>query len=144
MIVLLAAGAVVVLVSVISVRRTVRAVREQRGTHSAPSSERWDAALRALASASPEYAYFPMAPNPRLLTDDELCQAWCASFEVVRAAPSARRLAVISQERRSYLDELERRHPRAVEAWLASDPIAGVDPTPYLRRGFDDMHPEDR
>ena len=144
MIVLLAAGAIVVLVSVISVRRTVRAVRERRGTRSAPSSERWDAALRALASASPEYAYLPPVPTPRLLTDDELCQAWCASFEMVRAAPSARRLTVVSQERRSYLDELERRYPRAVEAWLASDPLADVDPTPYLRRGLDDMHQEDR
>lgn len=144
MIVLLAAGAVVVLVSVISVRRTVRAVRERRGTRSASSSERWDAALRALASASPEYAHLPPVPTPRLLTDDELCQAWCASFEMVRAAPSARRLTVVSRERRSYLDELERRYPRAVEAWLASDPLADVDPTPYLRRGLDDMHQEDR
>lgn len=124
--------------------RAVRAVRARRGGRAARSLDRWDAALRALACASPEYAYFPPVPDPRQVTDAELCQAWCASYEVVRTATSARRRKVVAQERRSYLDELERRHPRAIEAWLAGPATADGDPLPYLRRGFGDLHQEDR
>jgi hypothetical protein len=63
---------------------------------------------------------------------------------VVSTATSARRRKVVAQERRSYLDELERRHPRAIEAWLAGPATADGDPLPYLRRGFGDLHQEDR
>jgi hypothetical protein len=97
-----------------------------------------------LACASPEYAYYPPAPDPRLLSDEELCQAWCSSFQVVRTATSPRRLEVVAQERRSYLDELQRRHPLAVEAWLAGPATADGSPMPYLHRGFGDLHQEDR
>jgi hypothetical protein len=139
-----AGGAVVVLVVLVSVRWALRAVRERRGGRFVVSSERWDAALRALACASPEYAYYPPVANPRLLTDEELCQAWCASCQVARTVTSPRRLKVVAQERRSYLDELQRRHPLAVEAWLAGPATADGDPMPYLRRGFGDLHQEDR
>jgi hypothetical protein len=139
-----AGGAVVVLAVLLSIRWAVRAVREWRGRRFVVSSESWDAALRALACASPEYAYYSPVPDPRLLTDEELCQAWCASCEVARTAASPRRLRVVAQERRSYLDELQRRHPLAVEAWLAGPATADGDPMPYLRRGFGDLHQEDR
>jgi hypothetical protein len=139
-----AVAAVVVLALAISARPAIRAVRERRTKRAGSSSERWDAALRALASASPEYAYYPPVPDPRQLTDEDLCRAWCASYEVVSTATSARRLKVVAQERRSYLDELQRRHPQAVEAWLAGPATADGDPMPYLRRGFGDLHQEDR
>lgn len=150
---LLLGAVIVVLVSVINVRRTIRVIRASRasrannergGRRAAPSHDRWDAALRALACASPEYAYLPPVADPRLLSDEELCHAWCTSFAAVSTAASARRLKVVSQERRSYLDELERRHPRAVEAWLAGPATANGNPMPYLRRGFGDLHQEDR
>jgi hypothetical protein len=136
--------AVVLVVAISARRRALRSVRGPSGWRAAPSRERWDAALRALACASPELAYSPQVLDLRLLSDEELCQAWCASYEVVITARSARGLRLAAGERRSYLDELERRHPRAVEVWLAGATTAGSDPTPYLRRGFDDLHQEDR
>ena len=81
-----AGGAVVVLAVLLSIRWAVRAVREWRGRRFVVSSERWDAALRALACASPEYAYYSPVPDPRLLNDEELCQAWCARSTFVRNA----------------------------------------------------------
>lgn len=136
-------GVVMVLVLVTGARRAVRAVREPRVWPGAGSQNHWDAALRALAYASPGFAYLPPVSDLRLLSDQELCRAWCASYEEVRAARSARELACSAQERRAYLDELERRHPLAVGVWLVSA-TGGGDPMPYLSQGFDDLRQEDR
>jgi hypothetical protein len=69
---------------------------------------------------------------------------WCSSLEVVRSATSSRRLKVVTQERRSYLDELEFRHPHAVATWLAGPASADGDALPYPRRGSGDLPQEGR
>ncbi|HET7690070.1 MAG TPA: hypothetical protein VFK41_06815 [Nocardioidaceae bacterium] len=137
-------GVLMALVLVTGARRAVRAVREPRVWPGTASENHWDASLRALAYASPGFAYLPPISDPRLFSDQELCQAWCASYETVRAARSARELACSAQERRAYLDELERRHPLAVGVWLVSAATGGGDPMPYLSQGFDDLRQEDR
>ncbi|MET9272974.1 hypothetical protein [Kribbella sp. NPDC003557] len=66
------------------------------------------------------------------LTDDDLCLAWRASFSALqRAGSPAQRLRII-EERRTYLDEIERRNAHGLAAWLASGPRAAGDPTRYV------------
>jgi hypothetical protein len=74
-------------------------------------------------------------PTPATMTDQELCVAWRRSFvQLERARTSAEALPVV-QLRARCLEELERRHPRAVRAWLASGTRASGDPTPFLETG---------
>lgn len=137
-------GVFVVFVLVTGARRTFPAVWERRVWPAAMSRYQWGAAFRALAYASPGFAYYQGVSDLRLLSDDELCQTWCDSYETVRTARSAHQLELAVDARSSYLDELERRHPLAVEAWLASAATAGGDPIPYLGQGLDDLRQEDR
>ncbi|HET7329119.1 MAG TPA: hypothetical protein VFJ14_17750 [Nocardioidaceae bacterium] len=64
----------------------------------------------------------------RPLSDAELCLTWRTSFTTLqRAASSTQRLRVV-EIRQGCLDELERRHPDRLVAWLASGPRAAGDP----------------
>lgn len=140
-----AVAIVAVLVVVATARLAARKIRRSPGSPAAPSQAQWDAALRALAYASPGFVYLqPLVDDVRMLSDEQLCQAWCASYKPVTTAKSARQLRIAAEERRSYLDELDRRYPLAVSTWLASVPIASADPFPYLTHGFDDQRQEDR
>jgi hypothetical protein len=66
------------------------------------------------------------------LSDDALCLAWRASFSALqRASSPAQRLWVVD-ERRAYLDELERRNARGITAWLASGARAAGDPSRFV------------
>ena len=71
-------------------------------------------------------------PAPRDLSDEALCLAWRASFSALQSASSpAQRLRIVD-ERRAYLDEIERRSARGLAAWLASGPRAAGDPTRFV------------
>ncbi|MFI5695302.1 hypothetical protein ACIA58_25845 [Kribbella sp. NPDC051586] len=64
----------------------------------------------------------------------ELCRQWLESYgELRRATSQAARLRVVMARQRC-LDELERRDPDGLQAWLASTASAGGDP----RRFFPD------
>jgi hypothetical protein len=66
------------------------------------------------------------------LDDGALCLAWRRSFRLLETAPStAIRLAVV-QPRQKYLDELQRRSPEGLAAWLASGARASGNPLPYV------------
>ncbi|MFY0408603.1 hypothetical protein [Solicola sp. PLA-1-18] len=66
-------------------------------------------------------------------SDDELCWHWRSSYtRLHRATPMVRCTIVL--ERQLCLDELERRHPSGVAAWLASGARAAGNPAPYLTR----------
>ncbi|HZX03243.1 hypothetical protein [Kribbella sp.] len=68
------------------------------------------------------------------LSDEALCLAWRASFAgLQRAAAAPSDQLRVVEERRAYLDELERRHPDGVAAWLASNPRAAGDPAKFVR-----------
>jgi hypothetical protein len=67
------------------------------------------------------------------LDDVTLCMAWRKSFvELEAAASMVDRLAVIEHRQRC-LDELQRRSPHGVAAWLSSGARASGNPLPYLK-----------
>jgi hypothetical protein len=69
---------------------------------------------------------------PELLDDEALCLAWRASFSALqRAGTPEQRLRIVDQ-RRSYLDEIERRAAGGLAAWLASGPRAAGDPSRFV------------
>jgi hypothetical protein len=71
-------------------------------------------------------------PELRNLDDEALCLAWRRSFLLLDGARSAaERLAVVEQ-RQQYLDELHRRSPKGLAAWLASGARASGNPLPYV------------
>ncbi|MFG1814476.1 hypothetical protein ACGFIF_11975 [Kribbella sp. NPDC049174] len=66
------------------------------------------------------------------LDDEALCLAWRRSFVLLEDARSAMaRLSVVEQRQR-YLDELDRRSPEGLAAWLASGARASGNPLPYV------------
>jgi len=75
----------------------------------------------------------PYPADVRELDDAQLCLAWRRSYvrlETERGA--AARLAIVEQ-RQCYLDELQRRHGTAFQAWLESGARASGNPLPYLK-----------
>jgi hypothetical protein len=74
------------------------------------------------------------APNPdlRRLDDRALCLAWRHSYPLLSAACSAQDRLVVVQRRQEYLDELHRRSPQGLAAWVAAGGRASSNPLPYL------------
>jgi hypothetical protein len=97
-----------------------------------PSTGQLDALARALAYASPEYVPIQPPEEPPLPSDEQLCRAWRASYRSLQERPSGTDMMRAVEERQSILDELERRNPRALAAWLASGARAAGNPLPYL------------
>ncbi|MEU4607337.1 hypothetical protein AB0F43_30500 [Kribbella sp. NPDC023972] len=90
-----------------------------------------DSAPEPSSCPEPEQASVRTAPAD--LSDDALSLAWRASFPALQRATSpAQRLRIVT-ERQEYLDELERRNPRGLAAWLASGARAAGDPKPYVQ-----------
>lgn len=62
----------------------------------------------------------------------ELCRQWQESYDALRRATSpAARLRIVEARQRC-LDELERRDPDGLNAWLASNASAAGDPSRFL------------
>ncbi|GAA1594333.1 hypothetical protein GCM10009804_58680 [Kribbella hippodromi] len=71
-------------------------------------------------------------PQLAAVSTQELCQQWSDSYEqLARASTSNARLRVV-MARQHCLDELERRDPNGLQAWLASSASAGSDPHRFL------------
>jgi hypothetical protein len=71
-------------------------------------------------------------PSPTSASTAELCRQWIESYgELSRATSSAARLRVVMARQRC-LDELERRDPDGLHAWLSSAASAGGDPRRFL------------
>lgn len=63
----------------------------------------------------------------------ELCRQWHQSFEDLhQAITPAARLSIVTARQRC-LDELERRDPDGLHAWLSSSASAAGDPSRFLR-----------
>jgi hypothetical protein len=69
---------------------------------------------------------------PEDLSDDALCLAWRASFSALQRAGSPTQRLRIVEQRRAYLDEIERRSAHGMAAWLASGPRAAGDPSRFV------------
>jgi hypothetical protein len=72
----------------------------------------------------------PVAPDA--LSDEALCRAWRTSFSALQRASSPMQRLRIVDERRAYLDEIERRSAHGMAAWLASGPRAAGDPSRFV------------
>ena len=68
------------------------------------------------------------------LSDDELCQWWRRTFTALGEAGTAGQRLDVVRARQLYLDEIERRHPTELRAWLASGARAAGNPMPFLTR----------
>lgn len=66
------------------------------------------------------------------LDDAALCRAWRRSYSALHHAESMPAILQVVATRQCYLDELERRNPTGLAAWLASGPRAASDPSRYI------------
>jgi hypothetical protein len=66
------------------------------------------------------------------LTTAELCKQWQDSYEALRVAATAAARLRIVETRQRYLDELERRDPNGLRAWLGDSASAAGDPSRFL------------
>lgn len=85
----------------------------------------------ATLEAEPEQASRPRVA-PDALSDEALCLAWRCSFSALQKAGSPMQRLHIVEERREYLDEIERRTAHGMAAWLASGPRAAGDPSRFV------------
>jgi hypothetical protein len=77
----------------------------------------------------------PLPQDLDALDDAALCRAWRRSFSMLESARTGQdRIAVVVQ-RQLYLDEMQRRSPSGVAAWLASGARASSNPMPFLGDG---------
>jgi hypothetical protein len=103
-----------------------------------PQPAATDPAERSAGSASAPTSWIQPAEEakphvaPASLSDDALCLAWRASFSALQRAGSPAQRLWIVDERRAYLEELEKRNARGVSAWLASGARAAGDPSRFV------------
>ena len=67
------------------------------------------------------------------LADSELCRVWRGSYSALLEAADAATAAQVVRVRQAYLDELDRRHERAMSEWLASGPRPATGPERFLQ-----------
>jgi hypothetical protein len=94
---------------------------DEHMSRTAPVGTRWEAELTVAAET-----------EAAELSDHALCLAWRASFSALEKAESPAERSRIIETRRSFLDELERRNPPGVAAWLASGARAAGDPSRFV------------
>lgn len=104
--------------------------------HSAPPPQ----AARSGQAAPPGMPEEPVeavvfAPSVRDLADPGLCWAWRESYQWLEGACSPALHAYVVTLRQAYLDELERRDPSGLQAWLASAPRARSGPDRFFHPG---------
>jgi hypothetical protein len=66
-------------------------------------------------------------------TTAQLCRQWHDSFEDLQKAPTPTARLRIVTARQQCLDELERRDPDGLNAWLSSTASAAGDPSRFIR-----------
>jgi len=138
--VLLGAGVfLLVLFVVVSSPYAVSAYSRWLSPAPTPPAAQLDALASAFAYESPEYVPFQSPSELGELTDEQLCQAWRASYMALQRSLAAQTIATV-EERQRYLDEFERRNAGGFTAWLASGARAPGNPLPYLIGGRVD-HP---
>ena len=74
----------------------------------------------------------PAPQELEMLEDAELCLAWRRSFLLLERSTCVIELMSIVKQRQEYLDELQRRSPQGIAAWLDAGARASSNPLPYL------------
>jgi hypothetical protein len=113
------------------------ALQARRARAAGKSNQVADADRPPRSAAGPDaagpYAAGPCAADLSSVSTRELVQTWRHSYlTLVSTSDLATRSSVV-RYRQLYLDELERRDPRGVQAWLESGARAAGDPSRYLR-----------
>jgi hypothetical protein len=101
-----------------------------------------DSRRRRGVAAAAEVGWWSMlAREVEGLADGELCRVWRGSYYALLEAGDAASAAQVVRVRQIYLAELDRRHPQAVNAWMASGPHPAGGPERFLqaRRGRDSV-----
>lgn len=116
-------------------RKFVPAVREvENGKSAQPDGSRGALSLPQL------HAQVPVQD----LADDELCHEWRRSFVLLERAQFQAEFARVAALRRLLMDEIERRSPLGLNAWLSSGARAAGGPERYIeaeRRRAASLHP---
>ncbi|MEU8225697.1 hypothetical protein [Kribbella sp. NPDC048915] len=124
------AGAGVVLALVVTAPglseflRTIRNPQDNPGARPEPSGPQKPPASLAIADE-------PLTELDAL-DDEALCLAWRRSYRRLEAARTPAERLVVVEQRQRYLDELDRRSPDGLAAWLAAGARASGNPLPYL------------
>jgi hypothetical protein len=129
-----AAVLIVLLVPVLMAATSPGALRAcRRGLASVPrpTEAQLDALSRSLACTNPMFVPFELTFDLRLLTDDQLYNAWRNSGAVVSSPSTPRALMRAVEERGRYLEEFERRQPSLLRAWLSTDAGAPDSTLPW-------------
>jgi hypothetical protein len=85
----------------------------------------------------------PGEPGESATSTAQLCRQWHDSFEDLQTAMTpAARLRIVTARQRC-LDELERRDPDGLNAWLSSTASAAGDPSRFVRLDHSDAPPTD-
>lgn len=74
----------------------------------------------------------PLDAEARAMDDARLCWAWRTSYLTLQRATTPQHRLRVVQQRQEYLDELERRNPAGVAAWLTAGARAAGDPSRYV------------
>ncbi len=69
---------------------------------------------------------------PDRMDDVDICLAWCSSYVALQRVRTAESRLRVVQMRALYLDDLERRDPDGLVAWIASGARAAGDPSRFL------------
>lgn len=91
------------------------------------------ATLSGMPEEPVEAAVF--APSVQELADPALCRAWRESYQWLEGTCSPALHAYVVTLRQAYLDELERRDPAGLQAWLASAPRSRGGPDRFFHPG---------
>jgi len=132
------AGAVWLL-ALLAISPAVRYCIEHRwlilGDDPTPSTRHVPADTSSEVPSEPGFMRAPLTDDLETLDDAGLCLAWRRSFLMLEGARNEHdRMALVVQRQR-YLDELQRRCPDGVAAWLASGARASSNPMPFLGNG---------
>jgi len=100
----------------------------------------WASVATAMACAGGDHQLVPTVPRIDELTDRQLCAAWQQSCSALDAATSAQTTARVVQERAVYVEELARRYPVGVTAWLIAGPVAVPDPLALITQSYATSH----
>ncbi|WP_328996194.1 hypothetical protein OG394_16225 [Kribbella sp. NBC_01245] len=99
-----------------------------------PQAIGWCGRLRGTSSAKAKVQADRPSKDTRTSTTStsELCRQWQATYDALRRAESPEARLRIVQARQRCLDELERRDPDGLHAWLESNASAAGDPSRFL------------